>query len=233
MPMTNVPQAMHVEHAIGRFPNGHFPLACQEMASTMLRSCFVDEIQWYLHILLILVAFAGQGCGRADTQRSYGNAQRVETVASFADACRRIELLGYKHSEESAVSGQFFVKYVKASPEAEYSVQIVQSLADKKLELLLLHAQTNEPTFTASDGRARIWGHIEADVSKLLRDKQDYIRALSGMEKSTDDSSRMQGVATTEDGWRIQISEYLSYDTRLAGTQENKITMAMVILTQL
>jgi len=190
-------------------------------------------MQMYVRILMILVAFTGQGCGRTDSQPSHGNAQRVETVASLTDASRRLELLGFKHSEESTVSGQLFVKFVKNSPEAEYSVQIVQGLVDKRLETLLLYVQTNESTFISSDGRARIWGYIEADVSKLLRDKQDYIRALSGMEAATDDSSRMQGVATTEDGWRIQIAEYLSYDKRFVGTEENKIGMAMVILTHL
>ncbi len=194
---------------------------------------FIEETQISFRILMLLVALAGQGCGRNSSSSSHKNDLRVESVASLADACRRLELLGFKHSEESTVSGQLFVKYVKTSPEAEYSVQIVQGLVDKRLQTLLLYAQINESTFISSDGRARIWGYIEADVSKLLRDKQDYIRALSGMEAATDDSSRMQGVATTEDGWRIQIAEYLSYDKRFVGTEENKIGMAMVILTHL
>lgn len=180
----------------------------------------------------MLVAIATTGCGGSPPRPSTSDLSYVGTISDLQDACRRLVLQKYMIVEQHSGSGRNFVHLGKTTQEAEYSIRILEGLAEKKLGSIYFQIEPNDRVVASHDSQEIMWKTIQSDVCRLIGDQQAFLRALDSID-SKNNSSSLIGTAITIDNWTIRICRDLGYYEMLVGTKEHKIGTVMITVTKL
>src|SRR5262245_5580516 len=176
---------------------------------------------------ILLIAVVVVGCGTHQPTPP----PKIVTIGSLTDATRRLELLGYRHDEDSHILGQHWVNYKRETPDATIKASIVRWEDDQRIKDVHFHVTTNYPVFD-SDKRLKVMSRIEDDVCALINGREDYLRSQRDAQKIEGSGlARYQGRATTVEGWQIDYTEYIGYYAKAKDEKGHKITLAQVALT--